>query len=62
MCDSLCQQDLKIKAKGFGRSSIKQIDIVEDGELDVIYSSDDVDLRSRSSALYLHVFWGKYPI
>ena len=53
-----CQQDLKIKAKGVERFSIKQIDIMEYGKVVFLYSSGHLDLISRSldQILYLYIF------
>ena len=55
MCDSWCRQDLKFNFKGVGRPSIKQMDNVEDKEIEFLYSSDDDELISSSNSLYLHV-------
>ena len=49
MLSTSCQRYLKIKAKGVGRFSINQIDIVEDGELAFLYTSGHLETMSRSS-------------
>ena len=53
-----CQQDLKIKAKGVERFSIKKIGIMDDGNLVFLYTSGHLDLMSRSldQILYSYIF------
>ena len=40
--------------KDVGRSLIKQTNIVEDPELDILYIGDDVELMPTRHTLYLH--------
>ena len=47
------QRYLKIKAKGVGRFSINQIDIVEDGELAFLYASGHLELMSISCEYFI---------
>ena len=43
-------------AKVLGNFSIKQVDIIEDGELDFLYTSCHLELMSSSFIKFLHVF------
>ena len=53
-----CQRDLKIKAKGVERFSIKQIEIMEDVKFVFLYTSGHLDLISilLGQILYLYMF------
>ena len=58
MLSTSCQQDLKIKAKGVGRFSIMQIDIMEYEEIAFLYVIGNLEVMSISfdQILYIYMF------